>query len=295
MNRFVLLFNEREGTSAFIRLLDNFQQISLIRREGDVISEPFDRHNCGPMTPRNFTNLFHLLFDDNALNINKINHIYTKTSHRAITPYNKNKITGFKMRLYNGIYLPYPRYIRMFLLGFPITGNFLRRKREDLFFDLIKTLKFTVFLAIRQDVFRKALSKYYSNNISTGNVHPQFDIANGKLNPSGLPKIFVKPKQLEKYLDKSKQEIIAQRILYRQLKKRQIPVFPLLYEDFLMDKVSFIKTFFRDLGHIVSDEDIQKAIKKGNPFKKVHSNDISDFVINGDELEKKYGHEYNRW
>jgi hypothetical protein len=44
MNNFIVLFEEKEGTSPLVRLLDNFERVSVIHHENGGGWKPFDQH-----------------------------------------------------------------------------------------------------------------------------------------------------------------------------------------------------------------------------------------------------------
>lgn len=49
MNNFIVLFEEKEGTSPLVRLLDNFERVSAVHHENAGGWEPFDQHNCADL------------------------------------------------------------------------------------------------------------------------------------------------------------------------------------------------------------------------------------------------------
>jgi hypothetical protein len=49
MNNFIVLFEEKEGTSSLVRLLDNFERVSVVHHKKGGGWEPFDQHNCATL------------------------------------------------------------------------------------------------------------------------------------------------------------------------------------------------------------------------------------------------------
>ncbi len=64
---------------------------------------------------------------------------------------------------------------------------------------------------------------------------------------------------------------------------------PLSYEDFLEDKYRYFNRFFEILEIQVSKQEMDVALEKGAYYKKVHSNDISEFVLNHQEVMDRFG------
>ena len=50
MSNFIIIFAEKEGTSPLVRLLNNFEQISVVHQLDVNDWEPFDIHNRLAMT-----------------------------------------------------------------------------------------------------------------------------------------------------------------------------------------------------------------------------------------------------
>ena len=72
-------------------------------------------------------------------------------------------------------------------------------------------------------------------------------------------------------------------------------VHPLLYEEFLTDKKSYLTRLLECLEIQASANDIDAALEEGAYFKKVHSDDISGFVENHEELIRQFGERYISW
>lgn len=69
MRNFIILFNEKSGTSPLVRLLDKFESISILRQENNSGFEPFDRHNCGLMSLRDLRKCLDIVYGKGTKNI----------------------------------------------------------------------------------------------------------------------------------------------------------------------------------------------------------------------------------
>ena len=79
------------------------------------------------------------------------------------------------------------------------------------------------------------------------------------------------------------------------LKKQGIPVYPLCYEDFLSDKQQFFSHILNILEIEITKKEIEAALNEGMFYQKVHSNKISDFVENHEEIERMFGDRFISW
>jgi hypothetical protein len=98
MRNFIIFFEEKEGTSPLVRLLDNFEQISIIHQVKNKGWEPFDRHNCGNMSVRNLMRCLDIVFNKVSTDLDLLNQIYIKTAKIPLEEINRNGVVGFKMR-----------------------------------------------------------------------------------------------------------------------------------------------------------------------------------------------------
>ena len=83
--------------------------------------------------------------------------------------------------------------------------------------------------------------------------------------------------------------------MLNEFKEKGIEAYPLFYEDFLISKNSFFNQLFNILKIKTTEEDISEAISLGGVFEKVHSNSISDFVDNYEEVMELFGNKYLKW
>src|SRR5690606_11391633 len=98
MRDFVIFFDGREGTSALVRLLNNFNQISILHHDIKSGWEPFAPTPSGSIPLHNLKQCLEIIFNRKPIDINRLNQIYTKTAKRPITIKNPNAAIGFKMR-----------------------------------------------------------------------------------------------------------------------------------------------------------------------------------------------------
>lgn len=263
MRRFIIFFEEKEGTSPLVRLLNNFDQISIVHQIGNTGWEPFDLHNCGAIALENFVQCLELIFNKEPLDIASLNRIYTQTAKSPLEAFNKNTAVGFKMR-------------------------FKPRPVMQALFDLIEKNEVVVFMAIRQDVLRWALSKYHGDG--TGRKgHLQFKLAKGEIHKEQIKKIHVDCQELKKIISRCEQSHLRKRNLRRALIQRGVEVYQLRYEDFLSDKLGYFQRVCKILGITLASDEITSALSKGTYFEKVHSDQIADFVENHQEVMERFG------
>ncbi len=264
MRHFIIFFEEKEGTSPLVRLLNNFDQISIVHQIGNTGWEPFDRHNCGEMPLESFAQCLDLVFNQAPLDLERLNHIYTQTAKSPLENFNKNTAVGFKIR-----FKPQPMMQALF--------------------DVVKKNEVVVFIAIRQDLLRWALSKYHGDG--TGQKgHLQFKMAKKEISKDQIGKIHVDHKRLEKIIARCQISHAKKQNLRKAYKRAGIDVHLLRYEDFLVDKLKYFQRIFKILEITLSVEEINSAIGKGAYFEKVHSDQISDFVENYQDVMEKFGH-----
>lgn len=290
---FIILFSEKEGTSPLVRLLDNFEKVSVVHMEGNKGWEPFDRHHCGPMRNRDFGRCLDLIYRQGPADMRTINEIYQRTASAPLAPIGKSGAVGFKMRPNTSDFLPPAPFHRLA----PFRKIFFWYRQKEymrILIDVLRRHDVTVFLAIRQDIFRWALSKYHGDGTGkTGQL--QFKLAKGDLTQKDLGKIKVDLGRYAQLVQACKSELAAKRKLEKKLREAGIKVQPIRYEDFCGDKLIYFRDFFRKLDMELSDSEIQSALEKGAFFKKVHADDISEFVINHKELTEAYGNAFFRW
>ena len=272
---FIIFFTEREGTSVLVQLLDQFNQISIVHRINNQGWEPFNPHNCGAMLLASLQKCLELIYGSSQLDMMQLNHIYTKTGKTPLSPFDKSKAIGLKMR-----FCP-PKGVQF-------------DQFQILMLELIKQNNIVVFVAVRQDVFRLALSMYHGDG--TGKTgHLQFKVAQGKIKLENIPKITVDCSSLEAIISQCESRTQEKRDLLEWFQGTGVKVYPLLYEDFCENKISYFKKFFESIQVKISEQEIEDTLNKGTSFKKIHSTDISSFVINHEEVMDKFGDRYIVW
>jgi hypothetical protein len=80
-----------------------------------------------------------------------------------------------------------------------------------------------------------------------------------------------------------------------EFKLAGIQVHSLCYEDFATDKYKYFQHIFECLGLEFSSEEIDTALQQGTYLKKVHSDDISNFVVNHGEVIEKFSNRNFSW
>ena len=297
MRNFVVFFTGKEGSSPLMHLLDNFPQVSIIRSgnpKGGGL-EPFDQHQCGPMSDRDLRRSLEMVLGGKGLDLEKLNRIYLKTSRGgSINEVREGTALGFKMR---------PKFPREnhFMVPHFFESNegfarIFRRNRRQSFLKMArKILEKTgavAFFALRQDLLRWSLSRYHGDgSCRPGNM--QFKLAEGKISRDDIGKIAVDCGKLEQIIAQAEQMLAGKMQIVRDFRACGIEAHPLFYEDFLEDKVSYFTRLFRILEIDITVQDIENALDKGAYFQKVHSSDISEFVVNHEEvLERFSGYQY---
>jgi hypothetical protein len=293
MRNFLIFHSAKEGTSALVSMLDNFDKISLLS------GEPFDTHNCGPMLQEDFKDSLEMIFSDKPANLSALNDIYIKTAKKPLKPYDNSVANGFKLRFIAKIrkpgivarYWPFKKRRERLKIRASRPSD---KSNQKMLFDVIKKKKIVVFMAVRQDIFRWGLSRYHGDG-SGKQGHLQFKLMSGEIKKKDIGKIHIDADRFEEEL-KVCEKLYAKKVkLITDMRAQGISVHPIRYEDFLTDKPALFKHILQLLEIDVSADEIQKAIDDGTDFQKVHSDDISDFVENHEEITEKFGHRFKAW
>ena len=280
MRNFIIIFAEKEGTSPLIRLLNNFEQISIIHQVNTQDWEPFDIHNRGAMTLGDLERCLDMVYNKDSANFEKLNQIYTRTAKKPLEECSGDTVTGLKMRFTTpGENSPFSN---------TLPKHFTHDSFRTMMFNVLKRNDVVVFLALRQDILRWALSKYHGDG--TGRPgHLQFKLANGKIRRSSIGKIHVESTRLKVIVSQCEEAHAYKRRLMKELQQTAIQNHFLVYEDFLTDKQKYLNRIFDILELKTSPQEMDTALKKGTYFEKVHSHDIADFVVNHEEVIEKFG------
>lgn len=296
MRNFIILFHEKTGTSPLVRLLDKFDLISILHQANYTGFEPLDRHRCGRMTLRNLRKCLDIIFSEGPKDIERLNRVYTATAKRPLDIIGENGVVGFKMR-----FTP-PNDYPLHIDGLPRWNNYSERRFRDRYFTSFKKMMFdtlkkhnvVVLMAIRQDVLRLGLSKYHGDG--TGKPgHLQFKMARGAIARNDIGKIHVDCDRLEEIIADCESLHEEDRLLMEELKEAGIQVYPILYEDFVTDKRSYLERLFRIFELDVSGDEISRVLGEEEYFKKVHSDDISEFVENHEEVVSRFANRFVSW
>jgi len=296
MRNFIIIFDGKEGTSPLIRLLNNFHQISIIHQINSSGWEPFDKHNCGALTLKNLEKCLDIIYNKGSIDIKQLNDIYCKTSILPLEEINRNGIVGLKMRFNN--YRENPLYIKSFptwnraLRG--LIKNYYARPYKHMLINLLKRNDIVVFFPVRQDILKWGLSRYHGDGTGKGG-HLQFDLASGKISIDQIGKIQVDCSRLNKFIMECEKLHAQKHKLMEELSLANIPVYPLCYENFLENKQKYFKQIFKYLDLKISNDELNNALKDGAYFKKVHSDNISNFVVNYQEVIERFGNSFRSW
>ena len=284
MKNFIILFKEKEGTTAQIDILKNIPQLSIVlRADGD--REPFDQHACGYMPASTVDECLDLIYGSDEIDMQRLNRLYTQTADQALAPIERKDAVGFKMRfappMRRSAMTSTRRKILRFAYKRRITKNLARNN-------------VIVFMAVRQDLLRWGLSKYHGDG-SGQPGHLQFKLESGEITQQDLNKIFVDCDRLAGIIKDCEKKYAQKRKLADRFAKHGLQVHPLRYENFLNDPKAHIMGLCDVLDVGVTEEQVQQALDIGTKMKKVHSNDIADFVINHEEVLERFGDRYAAW
>jgi hypothetical protein len=303
MKNFVLFFEEKEGSTAVVQTLDSLESISLVRREtssGLGGWEPFEWFNCGSLGRSRFRECLRLIFSERPLNLAHLNELYLSTARAPLRSFGCNGSVGFKMRIVPPWDLPNLRadsaYRSNRAVDFVCRSirRIERNSFRSLMADLLGELDVVVFVMVRQNIFRWAISKYHGDG-SGKPGHLQFRMAAGDVPRSSLPRIEIEPKRFERILAKCVELHRIKRWWYDAMKDAGVTVHPLRYEEFSDDRVNFFAKTVGCLGTSVSPQDLSASVSAGTRLARVHGTDISEYVINHREISEKYGDRFIRW
>jgi hypothetical protein len=277
---FIIFFEEKEGTTAIVYALAEYHGVTVIHQTDDLGWEPFDRHNSGEMPLRRLRYCLETLYSGSAIDFDRLNSVYTQTAMRPLASFGPSDVLGLKMR-----FKPPPRWQK----ALPLT----RWMFKKMMFALLKEHDIFAFVAVRQDVLKWALSKYHGDG-SGRRGHLQFKVAQSVLDPSTLPKINVDLKEFEKLVQHCEHRHLMKHKLMDEFRAAGIGTAPLLYETFNTAREEFFQNFFSALGMPAPHIDPSKVRVKSQ-LKKVHSDDISTFVANHEEVVSMFGDRFVRW
>lgn len=296
MRNFIILFHEKTGTSPLVRQLDKFESISVIHHERNLGFEPFDTHNCGYMSLGNLKKCLDIIFKPGKKNIEQLNRIYTKTAKRPLRSIGENVSIGFKMRFAPPS--PYPLHIEALQFWNRLAQKYLRTyyfySFKKIMFEILKKYNIVVLIAVRQDLLRLGLSKYHGDG--TGKPgHLQFKLARGAISKSEIGKIQVDCERLEKIISTCEDLHEKNRLLMEEFDQAGIETHPIFYEEFVADRRSYLERLFRILEVDITNDEMSKVLGQEEYLKKVHSDDISEFVVNHEEVTQRFADRFISW
>ena len=296
MRNFIIFFHEKTGTSPLVRLLDKFDLVTVLHQINYTGFEPFDRHQCGRMTLNNLKKCLDIIFDQGPADNEQLNRIYTATAKRPLDIIGEKGAVGFKMRFTPPN--PYPLHIE----GLPVWNRGVERFFQEhyvklfkkMMFDTLKKHDVVVLMAMRQDVLRLGLSKYHGDG--TGEPgHLQFKLARGTISRNEIGKIQVDCERLEKIISMCETLHEENRLLMEEFKQAGNRIHRIIYEDFVSDKRSYLERLFRILELEITSDEISQVLGQEEYFKKVHSDDISEFVENHEEVTSRFDDRFISW
>jgi hypothetical protein len=100
MSDFLVLFDEKEGTSNLMKLLDQFQGVSVVHQTNDRGWEPFDWHLHQTLYLSTLFKCLRLVYSRKKGAESRLNEIYERSSERPLINYDKSGDIGFKMRFH---------------------------------------------------------------------------------------------------------------------------------------------------------------------------------------------------
>ena len=296
MRNFIIFFDEKTGTSPLVRLLDKFELISIVHQTKDRGYEPFDRHNCGRMPLSDLRKCIEIIYNRGPKDIVFLNSIYTRTAKRPLDDIGEEGVVGFKMRFRPPN--PNPFYFDRLVARSNRLKSSIRRRYDQYFknmmFDVLKRHEVTVLIAVRQDVLRLGLSKYHGDG--TGNPgHLQFKLARGVIAKDQIKKITVDCARLEEIVAECETLHARNRLLMEELRQNGIDVHPIFYEDFVTDRRKYLEDLFEILELNICSDEMTHVLSQEEYLKKVHSDDISEFVVNHEEVMARFADRFVSW
>ena len=292
MSNFLVIFEEKEGTSHLMVLLDHFTGISVVHQTDDYGWEPFDVHLHQDLSTNALMKCLKYVYASGNNDFDELNRLYTRTAERPLEFFDRNDDVGLKIRFNPP---PEPGFLYRTVASLPWLGpawakqlDIDRRYYQHRLFSLLRRNKVVVLFAVRQDLFRWGLSKYHGDG--TGQEgHLQFALADGKIDASEVPSIEVDPDKFRKVINDCHQNMKLKKHLMRLMERAGIKTSAIIYEDYLSDPYSYFHKLMGAINHPVTDAEIEAALQQGSWLKKVHSHDISNFVSNHREIEAEFG------
>lgn len=286
LRSFIIHFSEKEGTTAGVQLIDRLSEVSVLNTQSRAW-EPLSSHEVGPMRARDSIRFLDAAFGrDDA----RARDLYTRSSVRTLSPIPATGGFGFKWRMA-------PARGRTMGFGIPgLRGAHLRLRRawfERALSRCLQRNRVVMFVAVRQDLLRWSLSKY--RDLENPKSHLQFRVQSGAVKREELEKLHVDVEVFGGIVDRCRAEHVGKQRRVEAWRRLGLDVVPLRYEDFLHDKPGWLRQVTDAVEVDVTDAELQQAIEAGSRLKKVHSNDISTFVSNHEEVMARFGDAWFGW
>lgn len=296
MRNFIILFQGKEGSTPLVAMLDNHPEVTILRTKIDKTSgwEPFDIHRGRRMTHRTVNNCLDIYFAPGPVDMEQLHAIYRRERSFLFRPVKPEAARGFKIRWKSTMAISYWR--RGTLIGklagrtsYIYNPGFRRMLQGKM-----KQYNLVVFVLVRQDMLRWALSRYHGDGTGR-HGHIQFKMAKGQIDPADIPKIHVDPDRLARMIARAARQLDQKRTLIKKLRTREMEVHPIFYEDMLADRRRFYREILERIEVDASDATLDAMIKQDTPFRKVHHTDISTFVQNHTEILQRFGEVREQW
>lgn len=294
MKDFLLFFEEKEGTSAMMRWADRFENVQVVHHQNGRGWEPLEPYHLGYGVKQNEVEELLNLIYRHPRDLQALRDAYRlKVPDRQLVPLDSEVSVGLKMRWKP----PNVLHVGNDVVDLPVNRIFKHQRHHNYREYMVEMLHengVVPMLAVRQNIFKWALSKYHGNG--TGKKgHLQFQLASGAISKEDIPKIHVNPKRFGRLIDQCQRKHDRKREFVVWMRSRGMEVKPLLYESFLNEPVGFFDRFLKDLGYDAATEEIRKVLAQDMGLKKVHTGHISEYVENHQELEGTYGSSFESW
>jgi len=294
MRDFVLFFEEKEGTSAMMRWADRLNAVDVLHHTNGRGWEPLEPFMLGyDVKQQEIERLFSLVYAK-PRDMDALRRAYAeKRPDRELVPLSGDCSVGFKMRWKP----PRVLHVGADLVDLPVNRLFKsgrQRRYLDAMVRMMHAHDVQPMLAVRQDIFKWALSKYHGDG-KGGKGHLQFKLASGEMSREDIPRVTVDLKRFGRLVDQCRRKHDAKRAFVETLNARGLSVKPLLYEDFLEDKAAFFEGFLNSIGHDVGRDALRSAFEGDIELKRVHRGPLSEYVENHEALASAFGSSFESW
>jgi hypothetical protein len=267
---FVILFQEKEGSSAVVECLQCTPGMHVIG------FEPFDRYRFlrqdvggnGRDMPHNvMMRCFELIFNRKIPQEEaetELEQLYGLYNSSGVHAWMKNSVTApERLELDREKSLGLKMRVRPTMLH-----NMM---------EMWKRLDVVVFVMYREDALKWALSKYKEG-------HLQFRMARGEL--ESAPKIQVDMNHLRRVLSDCDRSLASKRDMVTTLRKRGIHAELLSYEHFCFNQRAWLEWMLKKLSIKPTPDTLSAALNAPTHLRKVHSDDLQEVVNNYQALER---------